>query len=107
MNPQEQGNSKVKDIQANVQAPGATASNQPRGGPEFHYTVIDVEQETTEHQLTANQILSNAGFDPSQHYLVLVEGQHKTSYENKGGEYIQMHNHMKFLAIFTGPTPVS
>jgi hypothetical protein len=37
--------------------------------PTFQYTVDDEPQSTTEHTLTARQILQNAGLDPG--YLLL------------------------------------
>ena len=75
--------------------------------PTFQYTVDDEPQTTTEHILTARQILQNAGIDPATHYLVEIQGQHKTSYQNKPDEPIHMHEHMKFISVFSGPTPVS
>jgi hypothetical protein len=75
--------------------------------PTFDYTVDDEPQSTTEHQLTARQILQKAGIDPLSHYLVQLLGNHKESYQNKPDEVIHMHEHMKFISISTGPAPVS
>lgn len=75
--------------------------------PTFDYKVDDEPQSTTSHTLTATQILTNAGIDPTTHYLVLIEGNHKVSYQAKPGEEIHMHEHMKFISVSTGPTPVS
>lgn len=75
--------------------------------PTFNYTVDGEDQSTTEHVLTPSQILGNAGVDPASHYLVQIEGQHRTSYEGKPDEPIHMHEHMKFISVSTGPTPVS
>jgi hypothetical protein len=75
--------------------------------PAFSYTVDDEPQSTTEHELTATQILSNAGIDASNHYLVQIQGQTKKSYENKPNETIHMHEHMKFIAVSVASTPVS
>ena len=75
--------------------------------PNFQYTVDDEPQTTTEHTLTARQILQNAGLDPATHYLVEIKGQHKESYQNKMDETIYMHEHMKFVSVFNGPTTVS
>ena len=75
--------------------------------PTFNYTVDDEPQSTTEHQLTPTQILEHAGIDTASHYLVQIEGNHKVSYEGKPNEVIHMHEHMKFISISTGPTPVS
>ncbi len=75
--------------------------------PTFQYTVDDEPQTTTEHTLTARQILQNAGLDPTTYYLVEIEGQHQKSYQSKPDEPIHMHEHMKFISVFNGPTPVS
>ncbi len=75
--------------------------------PTFTYTVDDEPQTTTAHELTPVQILSNAGIDAASHYLVQIEGNHRISYQNKPDEEIHMHEHMKFISVSTGPTPVS
>lgn len=75
--------------------------------PTFHYTVDGEEQTTTEHTLTPTQIMQQAGVDAGTHYLVQMEGNHRVSYEGKPEEAIHMHQHMKFITIFTGPTTVS
>lgn len=75
--------------------------------PTFEYHVDDEEQTTQEHTLTPNQILANAGFDPSNHYLVELRGATRESYEGRGEEEIHMHQHMRFVSVKTGPTPVS
>jgi len=75
--------------------------------PTFQYTVDDEAQSTSEHTLTPNQIMQNAGIDPTNHYLKQIEGKHETSYENKPNEVIHMHQHMKFYSIYTGSTGVS
>ena len=75
--------------------------------PVFNYTVDGEPQSTTEHQLTASQILKNAGKDPASHYLVLLEGNTQKSYEGKSNEIIHMHQHMKFISLSLAPTPVS
>jgi len=75
--------------------------------PTFQYTVDDEPQTTTEHTLTANQILQNAGLDSATYYLVEIRGQHQESYQNKPDEPIHIHQHMKFISVFNGPTTVS
>jgi len=57
--------------------------------------------------LTPVQILEAAKIDPSSHYLVQLEGQHQVSYQGNPNDEIHMHEHMKFISISTGPTPVS
>lgn len=75
--------------------------------PTFDYIVDDEPQSTTSHELTANQILSNAGIDPSNHYLVEIRGKERVSYQDKGNTEIHMHEHMKFVSVSIAPTPVS
>ena len=75
--------------------------------PPIHYSVDDEDQVTTEDHLTPTQILSNAGIDSAQHYLVLVHGQQQDSYQNKADEQIHMHPNLKFISVFIGSTPVS
>jgi hypothetical protein len=73
----------------------------------FNYTVDNEPQSTTAHELTPTQILADAGIDPASHYLVQIEGNHKESYQNTPNIEIHMHEHMKFISVSTGPTPVS
>ena len=75
--------------------------------PTFEYTVDDEPQTTTQHVLTARQILTNAGIDPSTHYLVEVKGKDKESYRDKPDAEIHMHEHQRFISVSTGGTPVS
>jgi hypothetical protein len=78
-----------------------------KSGPVFDYTVDDEPQSTTEHTLTPNQILAKAGIDPATHYLVQIIGNTQKSYKDTPNEPIHMHEHMKFVSVFTGSTPVS
>ena len=75
--------------------------------PQFNYTVDDEPQTTSAHELTAKQILGNAGIDATTHYLVQIEGSHRVSYENDLDKPIHMHEHMKFISVSMAPTPVS
>jgi hypothetical protein len=75
--------------------------------PTFDYTVDDEPQSTTSHTLTATQILVNAAIDPAVHYLVQIEGNKRISYQTDPAQEIHMHEHMKFVSVSTGPTPVS
>ena len=75
--------------------------------PTFDYTVDDKPQKTDQHKLTANQILTNAEISMTNHYLVQIEGKNRISFEGKGGDEIQMYEHMKFISISFEPTPVS
>ena len=73
----------------------------------FDYTVDDEPQSTSEHTLTPDQILTRAGIDPATHYLVQIIGHTQQSYKDTPNEPIHMHEHMKFVSVFTGGTPVS
>ncbi len=75
--------------------------------PTFTYTVDDEQQRTTEKELTPTQILQNAGIDSATHYLVEIEGNQRISFQGKPDVEIHMHEHMKFISIAIGPTPVS
>jgi len=75
--------------------------------PTFHYTVDGEPQETTAHELTPTQILTQAGIDAASHYLVQIEGANRVSFQGKPNEEIHMHENMKFISVSTGPTPVS
>lgn len=75
--------------------------------PTFDYTVDGEPQQTSAHELTAIQILQNAGIDVTSHYLVQIEGNNRISYQTDPNKVIHMHEHMKFISISTGPTPVS
>ena len=71
--------------------------------PTFDYTIDGEPQQTTAHELTATQILQNAGIDAASHYLVQIDGNHRISYQADPNEPM----HMKFISVSTGPTPVS
>lgn len=73
----------------------------------IHYSVNDEPQETSEHELTPRQILTNAGINADENYLVEIHGQKRESYEGKMDEPIKMHEHQKFVSVFTGPVTVS
>lgn len=75
--------------------------------PPIPYSVDDEGQTTTEDHLSANQILTNAGIDPTKHYLVQLVGRNQVSYQGKGEELIHMHPNLKFISVFIGDTPVS
>jgi hypothetical protein len=69
--------------------------------------VDDENQTTVEDELTPTQILSNAGIDATQYYLVLLHGHNQDSYQNRMSEPIHMHPNLKFISVFIGSTPVS
>lgn len=73
----------------------------------IEYTVNDEPQKTTEKVLTPIQIMSNAGIDPDNNYLVEIEGSHKKSFKDNPNESVHMHPGMVFITNFMGPKPVS
>jgi hypothetical protein len=74
--------------------------------PTFHYTVDDQEQQTEENHLTPRAILTNAGFDPTQRYLIRIEGKNQESYKDKLDEAVPVQN-KKFITASLGGTGVS
>lgn len=73
----------------------------------IHYELDGEPQETSERTLTARQIIINAGLDPSERYLVEIQGRHQKSYKDAMDEPIHMHEGQKFVTVFTGPTQVA
>lgn len=74
----------------------------------IEFTVDGEPVETTERELTPREILTLAGLDPGQHYLVLVKGgKPDTSYETTPDVKINLHPGIEFASVFTGPTHVS
>ena len=75
---------------------------------EIEYTVDGETQRTTQKELTANQILTNAGIDPTANYLFELRGNHnRVSFEERPEQEIHLHEHMRFIAVARCPTPVS
>ncbi|OGZ05512.1 MAG: hypothetical protein A2845_05905 [Candidatus Lloydbacteria bacterium RIFCSPHIGHO2_01_FULL_49_22] len=67
---------------------------------------VDGETLTTEKkELSVREILSMANVDSQQYYLVEVKGHQQEPHKDLD-EVIKMHNHMKFVTVFTGQTPV-
>lgn len=73
----------------------------------IHYTVNDEPQQTQEQSLTPKEIMTLAGINPDENYLVGIEGRHRESYQDKPDKPIHMHEHQKFVTVFTGSVPVS
>ena len=71
------------------------------------YTVDGEPQQTTERTLTPRQIIINAGLDPSERYLVEIQGKQQKSYKDAMDEPIHMHEKQTFVTVFSGPTPVA
>lgn len=75
--------------------------------PIIDYTVDGEPQQTTDKELTAGQILLAAGRSADEYYLIQLRGSQQESYQNKPNEVIKMHERIKFITVFVGPTPVS
>jgi hypothetical protein len=76
----------------------------------IHYTLDDEPQTTTNPTMTPVEIMQSAKptpVDPATHYLVQIEGHHQVSYKDTPNDPIHVHEHAKFIAVCTGPTPVS
>lgn len=73
----------------------------------INYTVNDDPQSTEDKELTPVQIMQKAGVDPEANYLIEIRGQQQISYKDKATELIKIHNNMKFITNFTGPTTVA
>jgi len=72
----------------------------------FEYTVDGEVQHTTAHDLTAGQILSNAGLKPAERYLIELKGKDQVPYKDPT-TLVHLHEHAKFVSAFIGPVPVS
>ena len=73
----------------------------------IHYTVDGEPQQTMERELTPRQILTSAGLNPAERYLVRIEGKHQESYKDRMDEPIHLHENEKFVTVFTGPVQVA
>jgi len=74
----------------------------------IHYVVGDEPQTTMERTLTPRQIMTNAGINPDENYLVEIRGREpRISYKDKPDEPIHMHENQKFIVVFVGTVPVS
>ncbi len=75
-------------------------------GRELTYFVDGEKQETKERELTVAQILGKAGLDPKTHYLVELRGAEQIKLTDPN-EVVKLHEHEKFISVFTGMTPLS
>lgn len=74
---------------------------------QFEYTVDGEPQSTDSKELTADTILKNAGLDPTKNYLVELLGDKEESFKDKPNAEIHMHEHLRFISVALGGTPVS
>jgi hypothetical protein len=74
---------------------------------QIDYTVNGEPQSTTDRAMTPIDIMRKAGVDPDTNYLIQLIGANQESYKDTPTKEIHMHEHMKFITNFTGPTPVA
>jgi hypothetical protein len=80
----------------------ATATKQH----EIDFEIDGETVETTSHTLTVGEILNLAHLDPTTHYLIEIRGNNQIKH-TESTEPIKLHKKMKFISVFTGPTPIS
>lgn len=73
---------------------------------QIDYMVDGVPQQTTTARLTVREILSRAGLDPANHYLVELRGANQVDHRDLDEE-IHIHEKEEFISVFTGTTPLS
>ena len=74
--------------------------------PTFDYTVDGEPQKTDKHQLTVREILTNAGVNPNERYLIELHGKEQVPLRDLDAT-VQIHEHLKFITAFIGPVPVA
>lgn len=75
---------------------------------EIHIVVDGEHETTTQHTLTANQIVQQfTERDVAQVYLVRIHGHDRDSYKDRMDAPIELHDGMRFQTVSLGPTPVS
>jgi hypothetical protein len=70
------------------------------------YFLDNEPQTTTEKSLRVSEILVKAELDAANHYLIELRGDHQIDHKDLDEE-IKIHEHQKFISVFTGETPVS
>lgn len=73
----------------------------------FEYEVDDEVYTTDKEELTPKEILINAKFNPSQVYLIELEGEKETPFKDDPNKVLHMHQGMKFITANMGELPVS
>lgn len=68
---------------------------------------LDGESIEVPRKTTPNAILAADNLDPATHYLVRVEGHHRTSYQGQGSTVLVVHPGETFVSLSTGPTTTS
>lgn len=72
----------------------------------YVYFVDTERQISVVDHLSVREILSNAGIDPNDHYLVEVRGSKQTEYKDLN-QILELNEGETFISIYHGPTPVS
>jgi hypothetical protein len=87
--------------------PQQHASDQSGQKPHVTTYFVDNEPQTsTEKKLMVKEILVKAKLDPANHYLIELRGDQQIDHKDLGEE-IKIHEHQKFISVFTGETPLS
>jgi hypothetical protein len=73
----------------------------------IEYTVDNEIQHTAERELKAGKILTKAGLNPKERYLIELkkDGGHEDFKDPE--TVVHIHEHEKFVSAFIGPVPVS
>jgi hypothetical protein len=74
--------------------------------PTFLYAVDGEPQQTDQHVLTVRQILSNAGVNPVERYLIELRGKEQFPLHDLDAE-VHISENEKFITAFIGPVPVA
>lgn len=70
--------------------------------------LVDGEDVTVpDRDTTPNEIIGLAGLPAATHYLVLVRGRERDSFQGKGDEPLRVHEREQFVTVSTEPTPTS
>jgi hypothetical protein len=73
----------------------------------YIYHVDGEIQFSVVHELTVREILSNAGVDPADHYLVQMRESGPPVEYRDINEKLTLHEGERFTTVYHGPTPVS
>jgi hypothetical protein len=79
----------------------------PSSGHTFAISVDGEDLTVSEHELAPAEIMSRVGLDVNTHYLVEIEGAHRQSFEGRNDTPIHIHEKLKLVSVYTGPTTVS
>jgi DNA-binding LacI/PurR family transcriptional regulator len=82
-----------------------TPADEQRRKTEIEYFVNGEPQTTHQRKLTARKILEDAGFAPPEEWLLSRDDPHH-EYKDENHE-VELHEHERFTATFTGSTETS